>query len=164
MSKGCPNKYKTIIQPNLQVILGWLRSGYTEETIAKRLGLGHSTWHRHKTAQPEFAKMVNEGRQDTGALAVNSLFRRVLGYEYEETTVEERLVEGKKQTFTKTITKQMAPDVAACCFFIVNRLPELWQHIQHIQHSGEVFNTLSDADCENIRKLLRGNLEQNTSQ
>lgn len=153
---GRKTKYGEYIAPNLKIILGWLRAGYTEESIAKRLGVGLSTWEHYKATNTSFRSLIHTGRQDIGALALNNLYKRANGYDWEEVTKEK----GKngKLVVTKTVTKHLPPDVASNIFIICNRV-EGWQHVQHIQHSGELMNSLSDEDCQKIRGLLKANHE-----
>ncbi|HUV65539.1 MAG TPA: hypothetical protein VMW24_16700, partial [Sedimentisphaerales bacterium] len=143
------------------VIMGWMRSGMTEKSIAKTLGVGVSTWEHYKATKPEFREQIRKGQQDIAALCVNNLWKRAKGYDYEETTVEtikEKNEQGKMvivKTNTKTVTKHMAPDVGANIFLACNRDPEHWQNTQHIQHSGALTNSLSDEDCQKIRGILK---------
>lgn len=165
---GRLNKYDRYIQPNLELITGWLRSGYTQESIAKRLGVGKSTWEHYKVERSELRELIVKGQQDVAPLCVNNLVKRANGYSYDEKTVEEvkeRNEAGELvivKVTTKIVTKQVVADVASNIFLLCNR-DKNWQNTQHIQHSGELLNTLSDDDCQKIRNLLRANHEQATN-
>jgi len=146
MSGGRASKYHTHIEPNFEVIRGWLRSGYTEESIAKRLGVGPSTWRRYKNDHPEFKQLIFEGNQDIAALCVNNLVKLANGYDYEEIHTEvtdngpaqgnsKKAQVGRR--VIKKVTKHVPRNVAANIFLLCNR-DKRWKHIQHIQHSGEV--------------------------
>ncbi len=149
MAKGShKNKYERYIQPNLDVIVGLLRSGHTQESIAKRFGVGRSSWVRYKAAQPEFQEKIREGEQDIGALAVNNLVKRANGYDYDEITTE--ITDGSAaqqhgqaathRRIIKKVTKHVPPDVAAICVIIFNRMADKWKNTQYIKHSGEIKN------------------------
>lgn len=147
---GRKNKYQTHIEPHLQAIKGYLRSGHTEESIAARYGVGTSTWHRYKTVFKEFRELVIKATQDSMALVVNALFKRATGYEYDEIQTEitdqgqgqgkEQGQPGNQRRVIKKTTKQVAPDTGAAIFLLINRDPEHWQNRQDIRHSGEIKN------------------------
>lgn len=138
-------KYETVILPSLDVILGLLRSGFTETSIAKRLGIGRSTWEACKANHPDFREHLFKGRMDVGALCVNNLLKRANGYDYDEITTEitdgggpsSQGQPGSQRRIVKKVTKHVPPDVAANIFIICNRLKN-WQHVQYIKHSGEI--------------------------
>ena len=142
-------KYDTHVQPNFEIILGYLRSGFTEASIAKRLGVGVSTWEKYKNEHVEFLELIKTGRQDVAALAVNSLVKRATGYDYEEIHTEIK-ISGKAQSeqgqrvsqpaVIKKITKHVMPDVGAICVILFNRMKTKWQNKQEIRHSGQIKN------------------------
>lgn len=152
MSPGRANKYQTHIEPYLEVILGWMRSGYTEASIAKRLGVGKSTWERYKATRQEFREHIRKGQQDVAALCVNNLVKRANGYDYDEIHTEitdggqqgqrgaagaGQLQASQRRVFKKII-RHVPPDVAANCVIIFNRMASKWQNTQYIKHTGEV--------------------------
>jgi len=145
---GRKSKYQTHIEPNVELILGWLRSGYTEQSIAKRLGVGASTWKHYKGQYQDFRDLIQKGQQDIAALCVNSLLKRAVGYDYEE--VHKEVVNpgsqgqgrsGAQRVVVKTITKHVPADVGACCVILFNRMKGKWQNKQEIKHSGQIKNT-----------------------
>lgn len=145
---GRQNKYESHVQPKLDVILGWLRSGYTEQSIAKRLGVGQSTWSRYKIAHSELREKILEGQLDIAALCVNNLVKRANGYDYDEITTEitdggsqgQRGQTGSQRRILKKVIKHMPPDVGANCVIIFNRMAGKWKNTQYIKHSGEIKN------------------------
>jgi len=146
MSGRRASKYGTHIGPNLDVIMGWMRSGMTEKSIAKTLGVGVSTWEHYKATKPEFREHIRKAQQDIGALCVNNLFKRANGYDYDEITTEiteggnqrQQAQTGNQRRVIKKVTKHMPPDVGANCVILFNRMAKYWQNTQHIQHSGEI--------------------------
>lgn len=149
MNNCRPSKYETHVEPNIEVIQGLIRSGFTEESIAKRFGVGRTTWKRHKIRHPEFKQAIIEAQKDIAALAVNSLIKRAQGYDYDEVTTEVH-DNGQQQTQSgvstgrrviKKVTRHVPPDVAAICVVLFNRMAEKWRHKTEIQHSGEIKQT-----------------------
>lgn len=60
----------------------------------------------------------------------NALAKRALGYKYTERTFERVWNEqvGKYiKVNTKSVTKEVAPDVGAICFWLKNRRPKNWK-------------------------------------
>lgn len=68
----------------------------------------------------------------------NALYKRAVGYEYQETTIEID-DEGKKKV--KKTTKQMAPETLAIIFFLKNRKPEDWRDKREVEVKGEISMT-----------------------
>jgi len=132
------NKYDTHIKPAFERILGLLRSGYTEGSIAKSLGLSSETWIQYKKAYSEFSELIKKGGEDATALVVNKLYKRAEGYDYEETKTEIRDVDGKKTKVISKTTKHIPPDVGAIAIVLFNRDATKWQNKQKVEHTGSV--------------------------
>lgn len=143
------SKYETHIEPHFDIILGYLRSGYTEASIAKRLGVGVSTWEKYKKEHIEFLEVIKTGRQDIGALAVNNLKKLADGYDYEEIHTEivdsgavktdkDKNKRGAQRRVIKKITRHVPPNLGANIFIVLNRMKERWKNKQEIKHSGQV--------------------------
>jgi len=147
---GRKSKYHTHVEPNFEVIKGFLRSGHTEKSIAKSLGVGRSAWDRYKKEFRVFRDMIKKGALDATALVVNALHKRATGYEYDEihTEITDTGAQQKNQTgqpltqrrVIRKTTKQVPPDTAACIFWTTNRDPDNWKNTQNIKHSGEIKN------------------------
>jgi hypothetical protein len=147
---GRNGKYETHIEPNFKIILGYLRSDYTEKSIAKRFGVSIDSWCSYKKKHPEFCRLVKKGSQDSKALIVNALYKRAKGFSYEEVHTEIKTVGGgpkgkdskdlSKESVTKVIRKIkkfVPPDVGAIAIVIFNRLNRKWRNKQNIQESGD---------------------------
>jgi len=139
------SKYATHIEPNLEVIAGWIKCGHTEESIAARLGVGISTWKRHKSTEQKLRDCVNLSQQQANALVVNSLYKRAIGYDLEEQHVE--LIEtGRKDSKGKPIIRRrikkiprhVPGNVGAQLAWLFNRMSDKWRDKLRIEHSGEI--------------------------
>ena len=62
---GRKSKYETHIEPSFEVILGYLRTGQTEKSIAKSLGVGRSAWDRYKKLFRPFWQLVKKAAFDS---------------------------------------------------------------------------------------------------
>ena len=147
---GRKSKYHSHIEPRFEFIQGKLRSGYTEESIAKSLGVGVSTWKKYKALFVDFRDLIKKAAFDSTALVVNALHKRATGYEYEEVQVtynvpqlgpkgQQKNASSQPRTIKKT-TKHVQPDTAAGIYWTTNRDPDNWKNTQNIKHSGEIKN------------------------
>lgn len=119
---------------------GMAREGLIDKDIAAKLGISVETFYQYVKKYPEFSEAIKRGKAPVDVRAENSLLKRVEGYEFEETHVEyEAVKKGEKASAKKVkkITKQMAPDVAACIFWLKNRKPKKWRDKQNVELSGE---------------------------
>ncbi|NGP45982.1 helix-turn-helix domain-containing protein [Bacillaceae bacterium SIJ1] len=84
--RGRKSKYQTHVAPHLKDIEHWCRDGMIEEEIAKRLGVAVSTFNVYKNDYPELQEALKTGKQEADYAVEDALFKRALGYEYEEET------------------------------------------------------------------------------
>ena len=150
MSTGRQNKYDTHIKPSMDAISGWIRNGFTQQSIAGKVGVAWSTWKKHKAANEEFRKTVQEAEQNIVALAVNNLVKLMQGYSYDEEHTEVRVpapqLQGaqagqaapQRMIIKKTITKHITPNLGAICLILFNRDPEKWKDKREIKHGGAI--------------------------
>lgn len=152
-------KYDSHIEPNLEVIQGWLRNGCTEESVAVSLGVGYRTWKRYKSQHDDFRDAIREARKPIVALAVNSAIKQMQGYyvDEQETELHETGQKDKKgePIFRRVIKKRsryIPPSLGATCLILFNWDPEHWKDKREIKHSGEIGHTgvlLTEAPMEN---------------
>lgn len=117
-------------------------AGKDDKAIAKALGVSVTTLRNWRTEFPSFADAIQQGRDTWNVTAVEeSLIKRALGYEYEETTTED----GDKGSRKVTTCRHMAPDTRAAQFVLTNRAPERWKSRQEVEYTGEVGLTMPDA-------------------
>lgn len=123
MAKG---KYKRwLTAEGLALLKGWARDGLTDEQIAENMGIGRSTLYEWKGRYTDIADALKEGKEVADRHVENALYKRALGYEYDETTQE--LGEDGELVVTKVVTKQERPDVVAQVFWLKNRKPQEWR-------------------------------------
>ena len=130
MGKSGPKpKYATDVQPRLETIRAWRRCGLTHEEIYANLRIGSSAFYMYKARYQELFDALRVAADDANAQVVNALFKRAVGYEYEEKkTIQEIGSEGKPSGKRIEITqKQMPPDVGAIVFYLKNRYGAKWR-------------------------------------
>ena len=78
------NKYDLYVKPNLPRIKEWVKSGATEKEICTALGIAVSTFNVYKNEHSELSDALREGRQTIVLDIKAALFKRAMGFEYEE--------------------------------------------------------------------------------
>jgi len=124
--RGRPTEYDPERHPFLVMCLA--REGLTEKEMAQKLGIGKTTLTRWKQEHPEFRASLNGSREEADLKVVDSLYRRAIGYEFEETEMVVTAKDGEeKPAKEKRVKKHVAPDVTACIFWLKNRRPAEWR-------------------------------------
>lgn len=142
VGRGRRSKYETHVLPKLKMIEHWCRDGLMEEEICKRLGVGVSTFNRYKNDYRELREVLRLGKEEADYEVEESLFKRALGYRYDEVTKERIFVEelgAYEMVTTKVVTKQVSPDVTAQIFWLKNRKKEIWRDKHEVknEHTGK---------------------------
>ncbi len=107
------------------------------------MGIQRSTLKEWKKKHKEFSAALKENKNYVDSLVEDSLFRRAMGYEYEEITTEEIEIKVKKDNIkipaikTRRTTKQVVPDVTAQIFWLKNRQKEFWRDKIDHEHTGK---------------------------
>jgi len=120
-------KYDTHVVPYLDRIPAWRRQGLTEEQVAERLGIAYSTLFLYKDKHSGLSDALKKGKAELIEELEDSLFRRAMGFEYEEvdTYIEEF---GDVQKVKTKIMKRVAlPDTGALAFALKNLAPDKWR-------------------------------------
>ena len=136
MAKGKFEYWRT--KDGLLQIAAWARNGLIDEQIAHNMGIRRSTLSEWKKRFPDIADALKKNKNIVDIEVENALYKRAVGYEFEETTIEID-DEGKKKV-NKT-TKQMAPETLAIIFFLKNRKPEDWRDKREVEVKGEISMT-----------------------
>jgi hypothetical protein len=146
MMAGRPGKYDTHVKPKLLLIEAWARDGLTDEQIAANLGISIATYYVYKSENIEFSDALKRGKEEVDIMVENALFKRAMGYTYEEVTheaIEIKTGSGdnivyQPATKIKTVLKEVVPDTTAQIFWLKNRKPKEWRDKQEIEHSGSL--------------------------
>lgn len=107
--------------------------GATDEEMAQSFGITRRTFARWKTQHTSLAEAIEKGKARADAKVERALYKRALGYDYEE---EEKVVEMDKNGNVKpvkirTVKHHVPPDVGAMCFWLKNRAPDEWADRPH---------------------------------
>lgn len=130
---GRNGKYESHVQPRLETIKAWRRRGQTQAEVADNLAISVRSLEKYKVEHKELAEALMIGKDDADALVENALFKRAMGYEYEEV---ETIISADGKARVKKIKKQVAPDVTAQIFYLKNRRSQEWRDRKALEHSG----------------------------
>lgn len=78
------SKYAEYVKPMLSKITEWSKSGATDEEICSALGISKSTFYDYKKKYPELSEALRTGRQNVVLTIKAALYKRAIGFEYEE--------------------------------------------------------------------------------
>jgi len=138
-------KYQLWLTPDgLTKITGYARDGMTDAEIAKAVGVGEATLYRWKNSFPAIADALAQGKEIVDYRAEETLLRRAMGYTYTEVTREPN--KSGKLAVTKSVTKEVAPDVAAAFIWLKNRQPKKWRNNPESGSTGGVM-LVDDLKC-----------------
>ena len=157
---GGRSKYHTYVEPKLLLVEAWARDGYIDADIAKKLGVAYSTFREYVKKHPALSAALKRGKEVADVEVENALFKRAVGYQYDEVTREAVTDPKTGKTImveTKRVTKEVQPDVTAQIFWLKNRRPDKWRDRQELSHSGsmEINNPLAGLTTEELRKLIQ---------
>lgn len=111
-------KYHTHVLPNLEIIKSWASMGYSNESIAKALGIGYSTFRKYVNEHDDLAIALTVSKEIADMNVEASLYKRSCGYEYTETIDSSEGV--------TTIHKHEPAHPGSAMFWLRNRKSELW--------------------------------------
>lgn len=117
--RGRKSRYESYVKPHLREISEWIQT-MDEEQIARRLGVGVSTWCDYKNKHPELAEAVKAGRQDLITDIKSALKMRAKGFEYQEKKTYTKVGDNGTAVYEEVTTKYAPPDVAACNSILQN--------------------------------------------
>lgn len=130
-----PSKYDTKF--NKQVFKLCLL-GAKDKEIADFLEISEQTLNTWKKEYPELLESLKEGKEKADARVAKSLYRRAIGFYFNEVTHEAiEIKEGsgetktvKPATLVKTVRKLIVPDTTAQIFWLKNRRSDIWRDRQ----------------------------------
>lgn len=111
-------------EENLILLEGWARNGLTDKQIAHNMGVAYSTFREWKNKYPALSAILKKGKEVADLIVENALYKRAIGYNYDEVTIEYSDKDGKKK---KTVTKHIVGDTTAQIFWLKNRKPDVWR-------------------------------------
>lgn len=167
-NRGAPSKYNEKKFPDAAYKL-CARLGAEDKDIATAFGVTVDCISKWKVEYPEFLYSIKKGKKDwDDQNVVSALRKRALGYVYvdidtKKTTIMLGRGENKVKAPVEEIIrheKNMAPDVTACIFWLVNRQPDEWKHVARTIIQGDPKNPVKHKYEFDLTKLPKEELEQ----
>ena len=146
------DKYKQwTTEEGLISLATWAKMGLTDEDIAKNIGIHVSTLYTWKKKYSEIAESLTHAKQRADAIVENALYKRAVGFSYDETTRENKFNKETSEyeiVITKIVTKMVVPDTTAQIYWLKNRKPDQWRDKHEVNVSGDIevreFSSLLD--------------------
>lgn len=122
--------------------------------------LSRKTLWMWRKNDPKLNELIQEALDNQVQIVEDALFRRAIGYRYEEETKEREVGTTEKKT-AKIVVKEVAGDVTAQIFFLMNRAPERWADkralINNINiNKNTVNNPISKLTDEALDGIING--------
>lgn len=139
--------------------------GATNETLAEFFGVCPATLKKWMKKYPGFRESVRKGKLIADANVAGNLYKRAVGYNYQQVVlepVEESITQGASEKVATTVatflpediseaaklrsdgfritritTREVIPSVRAQIFWLKNRQPKLWSDKQEIDHKTD---------------------------
>ena len=108
--------------------------GATDSQLADFFEVAVSTVSLWKVEHSEFSEALKLAKDEADAQVEQSLYRRAMGYEHDETDI--RVVD--KEIVLTPIRKHYPPDTTACIFWLKNRQSAQWRDKVEQVVSGEL--------------------------
>lgn len=121
------SKYDTHVKPHLDEIPKWYGE-LTEGQIARRLGVGPTSWAKYKNEHPELIEKLVNGREVLVDELKNSLKRKAKGFEYTETKVTVRNSDKDGLTTTTETYHRYAPPDTGAIHLLLKNLDDTWRN------------------------------------
>ena len=140
---GAKSKYDDSLP---EIAEGYARRGLSDADIARNLGISLETYYSYQKKYVEFFEAIKRGKRPANIIVENALYKRCVGFEYDEVTQEIGKDEKGKQVVKKKIVKKhIVPDVNAIRFWLINREPDLWKTIR---------DELENDNIEKVKDIL----------
>lgn len=155
MAKGKYQEWLT--SEGLLRLEAWARDGLTNEQIASNIGITRKTLQEWISKYSDISDTLKRGKEVVDIQVENALLKRALGYKFTEVTRElvyNPISEQKEMLVTKSVIKEVQPDVTAQIFWLKNRKPKDWRDKRDVEISKPVENPYEGLTTEELKKLI----------
>jgi hypothetical protein len=146
--------------------------GLTDVEMATFFEVSEKTINTWKKKHIEFASALKKGKTFSDAEIVDRLFKRALGYKFNEVTFEK--IDTKKQLKItsateivsndlykkKIVKKEIPPDVTAIIFWLKNRQKDKWKDRHEVAGRLDIQKRLESMTDEDLQKLAAEIIKQ----
>ena len=122
------SKYETHVLPYLDWIKLWVAKGATCQEIAEKLRISRESLNQYKNKYADVYNALMAPRGEADDQIEAALFRRCIGYNYEESSKKQTTGKNGELIWLETrTTKHLPPDPSCIQFWLTNRRPDEWQ-------------------------------------
>lgn len=115
-------------EDGISLITSWRRNGVAMDEIANRIGVSPTTLDRWRQGSEEMDRALTITDDLVDGMVEGSLFKRAMGYDYEEETYT--VDETGRKVLTRVVKKHVPADVKAMAIWLYNRRSGAWRTIQ----------------------------------
>ena len=119
------------------------------------MGIAYSTFKEWVKKFPALSATIKKGKAPVDIEVENALYKRAIGFTYEETTTDVEQIPTSKLdedgnpiireiVHKKTVTKTALPDPTAMIFWLKNRRPDRWRDKQDVAVNTEPVRIVID--------------------
>jgi hypothetical protein len=148
------------VENKLALIKAWARDGLIDADIAHNLGISTVTLWKYKTEHISLVNALKDGKEVTDITVENALYKRCIGYSYDEITKERQpiytdgIITGYQMVETKRVTKEVLPDPVSTFFWLKNRRKDQWRDKREVENTIEVKAPILE-EIQNTFKNMR---------
>lgn len=114
-NRGRRGKYETHVKPRFEEVRKWCEIGCSDKEITEMLGISSSTFYDYQLKHAEFSELIKSSRKRPVLEIKAALYRRAVGFEYEET----KETYSEKDGLTRvTVVKTALPDPASAMILL----------------------------------------------
>lgn len=132
------SKYETHVLPYLDRIEKWVVEGATAKEVAKKLSVSYTAFKKYmdegRKGEERYKDLVTcftRAQEIPDDNVEAALYKRACGFEYDETTWEEKVTrDGIVVEVKKVVRKTVPPDPTSAMFWLTNRRPLVWKYKQ----------------------------------
>lgn len=145
---------------NMMIVQSWARKGWTNDDIAKEIGIALSTFYEWQEKHAEFSEALAESRAYCIAVVEGAVFEKAKGIRTTTTSITRTTTDitkdgekvGEKTTTVESINEvYIPPDINAAKFYLTNRNGSEWAQTQKTEMTGNV-QVSTDTSAADILK------------
>lgn len=127
-------KYEEWLTENgLLRIESWASDGLTNQDISDNMGIHRDTFNQWQKRYSDISDALKKGREPVTRKLENTLIKKALGFEYDETkTFIDVMPDGKKKQRIEKFTHYSTPDTGALIFLLKNYKPDKYRNYNEL--------------------------------
>lgn len=130
--------YETKILPHIERIKLWVAKGATVTEVAEKLHVNKATLYRLMKTKKELSDALLAPRGDIDDEVEAALYKRSVGYDYEEVTMWQTIGRnGEPMWLERRTRKHLPPDPSSIQFWLTNRRPKEWKRMPEVKETEQ---------------------------